>query len=379
MGRGRQSEGVDVPACEMKKWYVSCLFSEFRHRLKAYLRFDSNYHYVVPEFSEETDFKLNYNKALNEYKEAQAAGVTTRPVIIGPISYLLLGKSDKTAPSGFRPISLLSKLIPIYKKLLSELKIGGVESVQVDEPFLALDSAAALEKEYAIAYAELAPISPKIVLTTYFARLDSNINFVAKLPIYGLHIDLDRAPAQLGDVLGTIKDTKIVLSLGVVSGRNIWKTDFAVAIEFVRTAIDALGTDRVIAATSSSLLHTPVTLASEKKLTEEQKDWFSFAMEKARETAVISAASSGSQDAQIAAALEANRKSIAARRKFEQNSDDTVRKRVDAITPTMLERKSSFSIRKDIQAKHLNLPKFPTTTIGSFPVRVLLSHPYNQF
>lgn len=379
MGRGRQSEGVDVPACEMKKWYVSCLFSEFRHRLKAYLRFDSNYHYVVPEFSEETDFKLNYNKALNEYKEAQAAGVTTRPVIIGPISYLLLGKSDKTAPSGFRPISLLSKLIPIYKKLLSELKIGGVESVQVDEPFLALDSAAALEKEYAIAYAELAPISPKIVLTTYFARLDSNINFVAKLPIYGLHIDLDRAPAQLGDVLGTIKDTKIVLSLGVVSGRNIWKTDFAVAIEFVRTAIDALGTDRVIAATSSSLLHTPVTLASEKKLTEEQKDWFSFAIEKARETAVISAASSGSQDAQIAAALEANRKSIAARRKFEQNSDDTVRKRVDAITPTMLERKSSFSIRKDIQAKHLNLPKFPTTTIGSFPVRVLLSHPYNQF
>ena len=259
------------------------------------------------------------------------------------------------------------------------MKIGGVESVQVDEPFLALDSAAALEKEYAIAYAELAPISPKIVLTTYFARLDSNINFVAKLPIYGLHIDLDRAPAQLGDVLGTIKDTKIVLSLGVVSGRNIWKTDFAVAIEFVRTAIDALGTDRVIAATSSSLLHTPVTLASEKKLTEEQKDWFSFAMEKARETAVISAASSGSQDAQIAAALEANRKSIAARRKFEQNSDDTVRKRVDAITPTMLERKSSFSIRKDIQAKHLNLPKFPTTTIGSFPVRVLLSHPYNQF
>jgi len=346
--------------------------------LKAYLRFDSNYHYVVPEFSEETDFKLNYNKALNEYKEAQAAGITTRPVIIGPISYLLLGKKDKTAPSGFQLVSLLSKLIPIYKKLLSELKTEGVESVQIDEPILVLDSAAALEKEYTATYAELAPISPKIVLTTYFARLDSNINFIAKLPIYGLHIDLDRAPDQLEDVLSATRDTRILLSLGVVSGRNIWKTDLAAAIKSVQAAIDALGTDRVIVATSSSLLHTPVTLASEKKLTEEQKDWFSFATEKARETSVISAASSGSQDVEVTAALEANRKSIAARRQFEQNSDDTVRRRVDAITPEMLERKSPFSIRKDIQAKHLNLPKFPTTTIGSFPVRVL-SYQYSQF
>jgi len=346
--------------------------SKLRHRLKAYLRFDSNYHYVVPEFSEETDFKLNYNKALNEYKEAQAAGITTRPVIIGPISYLLLGKKDKTAPSGFQLVSLLSKLIPIYKKLLSELKTEGVESVQIDEPILVLDSAADLEKEYTATYVELAPISPKIVLTTYFARLDSNINFIAKLPIYGLHIDLDRAPDQLEDVLSAIRDTRILLSLGVVSGRNIWKTDLAAAIKFVQTAIDALGTDRVIVATSSSLLHTPVTLASEKKLTEEQKDWFSFATEKAGETSVISSASSGSQDAQVTAALEANRKSIAARRQFEQNSDDTVRRRVDVITPEMLERKSPFFIRKDIQAKHLNLPKFPTTTIGSFPVRVLL-------
>ena len=237
---------------------------------------------------------------------------------------------------------------------------------------MVLDSAAALEKEYIATYAELAPISPQIVLTTYFARLDSNINFIAKLPIYGLHIDLDRAPDQLKDVLSAIRDTSILLSLGVVSGRNIWKTDLAAAIKFVQTAINALGTDRVIVATSSSLLHTPVTLASEKKLTEEQKDWFSFATEKARETSVISAASSGSQDAQVTAALEANRKSIAARRQFEQNSDDTVRRRVDAIAPEMLERKSPFSIRKDIQAKHLNLPKFPTTTIGSFPVRVLL-------
>ncbi|TFK43426.1 cobalamin-independent synthase [Crucibulum laeve] len=349
MGRGRQSEGVDVPASEMKKW------------------FDSNYHFVVPEFSDETDFKLNFNKALEEFKEAQAAGITTRPVVLGPVSFLVLGKPAKDAKPGFQPISLLPKLLPVYKTLLADLKAAGAEWVQVDEPVLVLDSAASLEKEFASAYAELAPVAPKILLTTYFARLDSNINFIAKLPVAGLHIDLDRAPGQLDGVIAAIKPTPIVLSLGLVSGRNIWKTDFAAAIKLGQKAIDALGQDRVIIATSSSLLHTPVTLASENKLTPEQKDWFSFALEKAAEVATIAAVLSGSQDSAVAAALEANKVSIAKRRDFESNSDDTVRKRVAAITDDQLERKSPFAVRKEIQAKHLNLPKFPTTTIGSFP------------
>lgn len=266
----------------------------------------------------------------------------------------------------------MPKLIPIYKQLLSELKAAGVEWVQIDEPILVLDTTAALEKEYTAAFAELTPVSPKIMLTTYFARLDSNINFIAKLPVAGLHIDLDRAPGQLEEVVSAVKNTSIVLSLGLVSGRNIWKTDFAAAIKLAQIAIDNLGADRVIIATSSSLLHTPVTLASENKLTAEQKDWFSFALEKAEEVATIAAVLSGSQDASVTAALEANRVSIAKRREFEKNSDDTVRKRVAAITPDQLERKSPFPVRKDVQAKHLNLPKFPTTTIGSFPVRITL-------
>ncbi|KAG6873735.1 hypothetical protein C0995_011554 [Termitomyces sp. Mi166 len=349
MGRGRQTEGVDVPASEMKKW------------------FDSNYHFVVPEFSEDTDFQLNFNKALEEYKEAKAAGVTTRPVVLGPISFLVLGKAAKGAKPGFQPISLLPKLLPIYIKLLSELKEAGAEWVQVDEPVLVLDNAASLEKEFTSTYTELASLAPKILLTTYFARLDSNLNFVAKLPIAGLHIDLDRAPGQLQEVVDAIKSTNIVLSLGLVSGRNIWKTDFDAAIKLGKVAVDALGQERVIVATSSSLLHTPVTLASETKLTPEQKDWFSFATEKAAEVAIIAAALSNSQDPKVAAALEANKASIAARRAFEASSDDTVRKRVAAITPDQLERKSPFAVRKEIQAKHINLPKFPTTTIGSFP------------
>lgn len=330
-------------------------------------RFDSNYHFVVPEFSEETDFKLNFNKAIEEYKEAQALGVETRPVVLGPVSFLALGKASKDAKPDFQPLSLLPNLLPVYKQLLADLKTAGAEWVQLDEPVLVLDKAAAYEKEYTSAYSELSPVSPKILLTTYFGRLDSNLNFVAKLPVAGLHIDLNRAPAQLDEVIAAVKQTNIVLSLGLVSGRNIWKTDFQAAIKLGQKAVDALGQDRVIVATSSSLLHCPVTLTSEKKLTTEQKDWFSFAREKAQEVSILAQVLSGSQDPVISAAVKANDESIARRREFERTSDGAVRKRVAAITPIMLERKSPFAVRKEIQKKHIELPKFPTTTIGSFP------------
>ncbi|TCD68206.1 methionine-synthesizing 5- methyltetrahydropteroyltriglutamate--homocysteine methyltransferase [Steccherinum ochraceum] len=349
MGRGRQADGVDVPASEMKKW------------------FDSNYHFVVPEFAEDTDFKLVFNKAVEEFNEAKAAGVVTRPVVLGPISFLYLGKAAKGASPNFKPISLLPKLLPIYKQLLADLKSAGAEWVQIDEPVLVLDAALNYQSQFASTYAELAPVSPKIMLTSYYGRLDSNLSFVAKLPVAGLHIDLDRAPGQLDEVIAAIKPTNIVLSLGVVSGRNIWKTDISAAIKLGQKAVDALGADRVVIATSSSLLHTPVTLAAENKLTAEQKDWFSFALEKAKEVAVIAAVLSGSQDSKVAEALEANKTSIAKRREFERSSDDAVRKRVAAITPDMWVRKSPFAVRREIQQKSLNLPKFATTTIGSFP------------
>lgn len=331
------------------------------------IRFDSNYHFVVPEFSEETDFKLLFNKAAEEFKEAKAAGVATRPVVLGPVSFLLLGKAAKEAKPGFQPISLLPKLLPIYKQLLGDLKAAGAEWVQVDEPILVLDAAGNYEKQFATAYAELAPVSPKILLTTYYGRLDTNVKFVAKLPVGGLHIDLDRAPGQLDEVLAAIKSTHLILSLGLVSGRNIWKTDIDAAVKLGQKAADVIGAERVIVATSSSLLHTPVTLAAETKLTTEQKDWFAFALEKASEVATIAAVLSGSQNAKVAEAYEANKASIARRREFERNSDDAVRKRVAAITPEMLKRKSPFAVRKEVQKQKLNLPKFPTTTIGSFP------------
>lgn len=334
-------------------------------------RYDSNYHFVVPEFSEETAFKLVFNKALEEFTEAKNIGINTRPVVLGPITFLSLGKASKDAKSDFEPITLLPKLLPIYKQLLADLKSAGAESVQIDEPVLVLDTAAKYEKEFIVAYNELAAVAPKLVLATYYGRLDSNVKFVSKLPIGGLHIDLDRAPTQLDEVVAAVKATNITLSLGVVSGRNIWKNDFQASIKLIQKAIDVLGAERVIVATSSSLLHTPVTLAAENRLTPEQKDWFAFALEKASEVATIAAVASGSQDVKVAEALEANKVSITKRRDFERNSDDAVRKRVAAITPDMLQRKSPFAVRKEIQAKQLGLPKFPTTSIGSFPVSLL--------
>jgi 5-methyltetrahydropteroyltriglutamate--homocysteine methyltransferase len=283
------------------------------------------------------------------------------------VSFLALGKASKDATPGFNPLSLIPKLIPVYKQLLGDLKTAGAEWVQIDEPVLVLDKAAGYENEYINAYNELSTVSPKILLTTYFGRLGSNLGYVAKLPIAGLHIDLDREPGQLDEVIAAIKQTNVVLSLGLVSGRNIWKNNFKASLRLGQKAVNALGQDRVIVATSSSLLHTPVTLESEKKLSAEQKDWFSFAVEKAHEVSVLASALSGSQEPRISSALKANEESISKRREFEHTSDDAVRKRVAAITPEMLERKSPFAVRKEVQKKQITLPQFPTTTIGSFP------------
>ncbi|GAA6030421.1 hypothetical protein JCM8097_009100 [Rhodosporidiobolus ruineniae] len=349
MGRGRQVGDVDLEAQEMQKW------------------FDSNYHYIKSEVSSSTQFKLNNTKPVDEYLEAKAAGIETRPVLTGPITALLLGKTGRDEQSSsFEPISVLDKLVPVFAELLQKLEQAGAKEVQIDEPALVLDATANLGAQYQQAFEAFAKAAPglKITLATYFGRLDKNVEFVSKLPVDTLHIDLDRAPEQLDQVIAAIKPTSLKLSLGLVSGRNIWKNDIAASIAVAQKAISALGQDRVVVATSSSLLHTPVTLANESKLSAEVKDWFSFATEKAAEVATIAKALSG---ADVAAALEANKKSIQARRDFEKNSDAAVRERLAAVTPEQYNRKSPFPERIAAQDKVYNLPTFPTTTIGSFP------------
>ncbi|BGP49930.1 methionine-synthesizing 5-methyltetrahydropteroyltriglutamate--homocysteine methyltransferase [Rhodotorula kratochvilovae] len=350
MGRGHQKGGVDLEAQEMQKW------------------FDSNYHYIKSEVSSKTEFKLNNLKPVDEFLEAKEAGINTRPVLVGPITALLLGKVGRDEPnqSSFETLSLLDKLVPVYAELLKKLQDAGATEVQIDEPSLVMDSTADLGAQYQSTFEAFAKAAPglKITLATYFGRLDKNVEFVAKLPISALHIDLDRAPEQLDQVLAAVKPTSLKLSLGLVSGRNIWKNDFAASLAVAKKAIEALGQDRIVIATSSSLLHTPVTLANESRLKPEQKDWFSFATEKAAEVATLAKALSG---ADVQAALDANKQSIQARRDFEKNSDAAVRERLAAVTPDQYNRKSPFPERIAAQDKVYQLPTFPTTTIGSFP------------
>lgn len=348
MGRGHQdpSKGIDLPSLEMKKW------------------FDTNYHFIVPEISRETSFKLIVNKPLEEYQEAFRLGIKTRPVLIGPITFLAISKGTSNEP-GSEPINRLDELTPLYIQILKELKKEGVEWVQIDEPTLILDHGDVWASSLNRIYSQLIQDAPKIMLTTYFGRLTAPLHdaipMISKLG--GIHIDLSERVGidHLQPALNAFKkNNDLVLSLGLISGRNIWKTDLNHALHLVEEATKALGSsDRIQIATSSSLLHTPITLTNEHHLTDQQKSWFAFATEKVHELVALA-----KQDAKK---LKENAISIKARRDFEQQSDSGVRNRLASITPEMLKRKNEFAQRRKVQEAEFKLPLFPTTTIGSFP------------
>jgi 5-methyltetrahydropteroyltriglutamate--homocysteine methyltransferase len=348
MGRGHQKDGVDVPSLEMVKW------------------FDSNYHYVKPTLQDNQTFKLTASpKAVAEFTEAKEAGIHTRPVLVGPVSFLTLAKADRDQTVD--PIDLLEKLLPVYVELLTKLKEAGADTVQIDEPVLVFDLPSKSKAAFKPAYEKFASLGdkgPKLVFSTYFGDIVHNLEAVPK-DIYAVHVDLVRNPEQLEAVIGALGE-KTILSAGVVDGRNIWKTNLKRAIEIVESAVQKLGKDRVIAATSSSLLHTPHTLASEKKLDPEIADWFSFASEKAVEIAIIAKAVTEGP-ASVREQLEANAKSMQARATSSRTNDPKVKERQSAIKAEDYNRKSDFSVRIAQQQKKLNLPLFPTTTIGSFP------------
>lgn len=348
MGRGHQKGGVDVPSLEMVKW------------------FDSNYHYVKPTLQDNQTFKLvSSPKAVVEFKEAKEAGITTRPVLVGPVTFLHLAKADRG--QSVDPIDLLEKLLPVYEELLTKLKEAGAETVQMDEASLVFDLPPKVKAAFKPTYEKFASLGdkiPKLVFTTYFGDIVHNLDALPK-DIYAVHVDLVRNPEQLETVVGAL-GSKTILSAGVVDGRNIWKTNYKRAIETVESAIQKLGKERVIVATSSSLLHTPHTLASEKKLDPEIADWFSFACEKVVEVATIAKAVTEGP-ASVREALEANAKSMNARATSKRTNNPQVKDRQSKIAEADYNRKSEFSTRIAQQQKKLNLPLFPTTTIGSFP------------
>lgn len=352
MGRGLQRKAtettaaVDVTALEMVKW------------------FDSNYHYVRPTFSHSTSFKLNGQKPVDEYLEAKALGIETRPVLVGPVSFLYLGKADKDSLD-LAPILLLKQLLPVYAEILAKLAAAGAKLVQIDEPVLVLDLPAEVQAAYKEAYEFLAAQAglPEIVLASYFGDVRPNLKAIAGLPVSGFHFDFVRAPEQLEEVAAALT-AKQTLSVGIIDGRNIWKADYAKAVAFVNKAVGLVGAERVVVATSSSLLHTPVDLANEKKLDAEVKEWFSFATQKLDEVVVVAKAVSG---ADVSAALAANAASVELRASSKITNDAAVQARVALIDEKLATRASAFAARLAEQKKHLNLPLFPTTTIGSFP------------
>jgi 5-methyltetrahydropteroyltriglutamate--homocysteine methyltransferase len=348
MARGTAQKGAasGAPAMEMTKW------------------FDTNYHYIVPEFTKDQEFSLGSLKPVSEFLEAKSLGMHTRPVLLGPVSFLLLGKGKEP---GFDFLPLLDRILPIYEDVLRRLAEAGATWIQMDEPMLALDGRSEVQRAFGSTYERLtsASASLQILLATYFAGLGANTNTAVQLPIAALHLDLVRAPEQLEPVL-KIVPSKLMLSLGVVEGRNIWKTDLGRALELLERAAHKLGPDRILVGPSCSLLHSPVDLDAEKQLDGELKNWLAFAKQKLEEVGALERALSHGRD-KVREFLDANRRAMLAKKESPRIHDAKVKERNMAVTPEMSIRKSPFSERKKLQQAWLKLPLFPTTTIGSFP------------
>ena len=352
MARGYQKDGYDVTAMEMTKW------------------FDTNYHYIVPEFTANQTFTLFSNKVLNEYREAREAGINAKPVLLGPVSYLLLGKEKE---GGFHRLELINKLLPVYLEVLQKLDDAKAYYVQFDEPCLALDLTAAEQEVFVKTYQQIKNKFPDlhIILASYFECYGANLNTALSLPVQTLHLDLVRCPSQLDDILATsFVNTKTRLSLGVVDGRNIWKNDFQQSLFLINKAVDVLGTDRIWIAPSCSLLHSPCDLdieSNDKVLTPEIKQWLSFAKQKIKEVVTLKQLAARENSAATDKEWTANLEARNSRRVSPLIHKAAVKERVAAIKESDAQRLHDFQLRKLDQRKALGLPLFPTTTIGSFP------------
>ncbi len=346
MARGAQKDGVDVTAMEMTKWY------------------DTNYHYLVPEFEEGMSAKLSSTKIFDHYEEAKELGIDTRPVLIGPVTFV---SSGKPRYDGFDFAMMVESLLPVYTEILTKLAQAGAQWVQIDEPALVMDLNDEQRAAFKSAYAKLGEVTGiKILLTTYFGELRDNMALAFSLPVAGVHLDLsNRAPHQYKDAIAIIPEG-MVLSLGVVDGRNIWKNNIHNSLNIAEFVENHIGKSRVMIAPSCSLLHTPVDLNSEIDLDKKIKGWMAFATQKLDEIVIVAKGVSEGRDA-IALEIEASDAVQEDRRTSKRIHNDEVKKRVDNITPEMTRRNSPFSKRQEIQKAALNLPLYPTTTIGSFP------------
>lgn len=343
MARGYQKDGLDITAMEMTKWL------------------DTNYHYIVPEFTANQEFHIFQENVFGEYNSAKTLlGEKAKPILVGPVSYLLLGKEKE---EDFERVDLIKKLIPVYIEIIDRLKQQGAEWIQLDEPCLALDLSEKEKDAFDFAYRSIAKriSGVKLLVATYFEALLDNTRLAVNLPVTALHIDLVRAPEQLEEILELIPNS-LKLSLGVIDGRNVWKNDYEKSLSLINIAVEKLGTDRIIIAPSCSLLHSPIDLDIETGIDPEIRNWMAFAKQKLNEVSEIKKIVQGNKDL-----LEANIKAIAGRRGSHKVHNQAVKDRIALITEADTYRKNAFPVRQQIQHKRFRFPLFPTTTIGSFP------------
>jgi len=352
LARGAQEKAVDahgaenvgVPAMEMTKW------------------FDTNYHYIVPELRADQTFRLASLHAVEAFEEARDLGIATRPVLLGPVSFLLL---SKVLEEGVDALSLLGALLPVYEDVLRRLEAAGAEWVQIDEPYLALDLTARQQDTFRELYAALSSATGlKLLIATYFEGLRENLTLAFELPVEAIHLDLVRNPEGLDTALDLLPEGK-TLSLGVVDGRNVWRADLDRLVETVRRAAERLGNDRVFVAPSCSLLHVPVDLNTEEGLNAEIAQWLTFARQKVEEIVAVARGASGESTNE--ALFEASRRAQESRARSSLIHNPEVVQRVDGVTDEMERRAGHYQDRRLAQQEKLNLPLLPTTTIGSFP------------
>lgn len=357
VARGRSANDNNcscVNAGEMTKW------------------FDTNYHYIVPEFSSGTSFQLNSERLINQIKEAQALGYKVKPVILGPVSYLWLGKETDQS----QKINLLEQLLPVYHALLQEIAALNVEWVQIDEPILVTELEPQWQQAISKAYQVLSESHCKILLATYFGELKENLSLVCNLPVSGVHLDTINSKNEVLKLVGNLKADQIV-SLGVVNGRNIWKTDINALLSWLEPISKQLQ-NRLWIAPSCSLLHVPVDLTNEVTLNAEIKNWLAFALQKLEELSLIHQVLNNGRDG-YQDELTLNAEAIQSRELSGRVNTPAIKDKVNSITPDLSLRKSSYIERSAIQKSVLNLPLYPTTTIGSFPQTADIRKTRQQF
>jgi 5-methyltetrahydropteroyltriglutamate--homocysteine methyltransferase len=362
VARGRSAQSAEahaqccggVAAGEMTKW------------------FDTNYHYIVPEFTAATRFKLDASRLLQQLAEARAQNVKAKPVIIGPVTYLAIGKSkDDTSQ-----LALLPQLLQVYTELLETLAAQGVEWVQIDEPILVTELDADWQHAFNLAYHQLKSCRVKLLVATYFGQLADNQYLAANLPVAGLHVDAINARSEIVPLLGMLPAHK-VLSVGVINGRNIWKTDLNATLDWLEPIAQRLG-ERLWLAPSCSLLHVPVDLDSEQTLDLEIRSWLAFATQKLDELQILATALTQGRAA-VKDQLASNHTAIATRRSSQRVHKPQVKAALEKLTPQLGQRQNTYGVRASKQAALLKLPKYPTTTIGSFPQTADIRHARSEF